>query len=177
MEYVYSLKDDEILTIEEQTIIVEWVKKNYSYFKSTGYNRWFQFLQCFDDLPPCIWDIKQKIIQKENLYGYEREPILMDSIGYMIDGGQLHLHTDPNPLNSDLIHTRFNVYVQLPTKGGFPIYNGSTLKLKERTYICCKSGIDLHCCEKVEGDRARIIISFGFLIPKERIQNITYLYN
>ena len=113
-------------------------------------------------------------MDKEELYKYIQEPHFRDSVGYMTEGGQLHLHLDPNP-NSDLIHTRFNVYVKLPEKGGYPIYANKTCKLKERTYICCRSGIDKHCCTKVEKGE-RIILSFGFLIPKSRIENIIYDY-
>ena len=94
----------------------------------------------------------------------------------MINGGELHLHTDPNPKDTNLYHTRFNVYVQIPKKGGLPIYNNQVCNLKERTYICCRSGIDKHCCQKVEGDKERIVISFGFLLPFERIKNINYNY-
>jgi hypothetical protein len=93
----------------------------------------------------------------------------------MFDGAQLHEHTDPN--QGDLIHTRFNVYVQLPEEGGYPVYAGKTLKLKERTYICCKSGLDLHYCEKCIGKRERVVLSYGFLLPNDRIKNIFYEYD
>ena len=173
---VYSNKDEPILTLDEQSEIVEWTRKNYIYFSNKNNNRFMQKLSYFNDVPKCVWDIKHRIFEKENLYGYEQEPTMKDSIGYMINGAQLHIHTDPNPPNSDLIHTRFNVYVQIPEKGGYPIYNNVLHKLNERTYICCRSGIDLHYCEKVEGYRERIVISFGLLIPKDRIKNIIYDY-
>jgi hypothetical protein len=86
----------------------------------------------------------------------------------------LHEHTDPN--EGELIHTRFNVYVQIPEIGGYPIYNNILCKLKERTYICCRAGIDKHYCEKVIGNRERIVLSYGFLLPYDRIKNINYEY-
>ncbi len=97
----------------------------------------------------------------------------------MLNGGQLHKHIDDfdNDYDKNLIHTRFNVYVQIPIKGGYPIYNNKLLKLKERTYICCRSGIDEHYCEKVEGDRERVVLSYGFLLPYDRIKNIIYEYD
>jgi hypothetical protein len=176
MIYEYSDNDDFILTTDEQTIIVDWVKKYYKYFMYNGESKYFQKLKYFNNAPQCIWDIKNRILDKENLYGFEEEPCFRDSIGIMFEGSQLHLHTDPNPTNSDLIHTRYNVYVQLPEKGGYPIYNNIHCRLKERTYICCRSGIDLHCCAKVEGNKERIVISFGFLLPMSRIENIYYNY-
>jgi hypothetical protein len=48
------------------------------------------------DIPKVVWDIRLRIIEKENLKDAIPEPILEDSIGYMCDGGELHKHTDPN---------------------------------------------------------------------------------
>lgn len=176
MIYEYSKNDEPILSLEEQTIIVKWVRNNYKYFRPNGINKYMQKIDYFDDAPQCIWDIKKRIFDKENLHKYQQEPLYKDSVGYMLDGASLHLHTDPNPSDSKLIHTRYNVYVQLPEKGGYPIYNNIHCPLKERTYICCRSGIDFHCCTKVEGSRERIILSFGVLVPFERIENIVYNY-
>jgi hypothetical protein len=177
-EYIYSSNDEPILTIEEQSIIVEWTRNNYKTFRSSGYNRQMQMFDYYaaDYIPSCIWDIKKRIMDKEGLHGFKQEPMFRDAIGYMTDGGQLQEHTDPNPKFSNLIHTRFNVYIQIPIKGGLPIYNNQLCSLNERTYICCRSGIDMHYCQKVEGPRERIMVTFGFLLPPERIQNIKYLY-
>ncbi len=179
-KYIYSSYDEPIISLEEQEEIVNWARRNCKYFKQNGYNRYMQKLEYFDDVPNCIWKTKEKIIEKENLFGYKQEPIFKDSIGYMFDGAQLHVHSDPNPpLDENGIqyyHTRFNLYVQLPEKGGYPIYNDIHCTLNERTYICCRSNLDKHYCAKVEGPRERIVISFGFLLPFDRIQNIIYKY-
>lgn len=179
-QYIYTSNDEPIISIEEQQEIINWVRNNYIYFKQNGYNRYMQKLEYFDDIPKCVWEAKNKIIEKEHLFGYEQEPLFKDSVGYMRDGGQLHIHTDTNPaLNENgeqLYHTRFNLYVQLPEKGGYPIYNEIHCTLKERTYICCRSNLDKHYCAKVEGLKERIVISFGFLLPFKRIENIIYDY-
>jgi hypothetical protein len=177
MEYIYSKNDEPIISLEEQEIIVNWVRNNFIYFKINGFNRWFQQLDFFNSIPDCMWKIKERIIEKENLYNYQQEPMFRDSIGYIKHGGELHLHKDPNPEGGELFHTRFNIYVQLPIKGGFPIYDDVVHNLKERTYICCRAGIDLHKCVKVEGNRERIVLSFGFLLPYDRIANVKYDYN
>ena len=174
MKNIYSKDDEPILSGEEQSIIVGWLKKNYLRLRNNGENRFMRNMDELPDIPQVVWEIKKRIIEKENLYGYKQEPLFKDSIGYMLDGGKLHEHSDPN--HDNLIHTRFNVYVQIPESGGFPIYNGQTCKLKERTYICCRAGIDLHSCEKVVGNRERVILSYGFLIPQEQIENIIYDY-
>lgn len=177
-EHTYTSNDDKIITDEEQAIIVEWTRQNYKTFNSTGFNRQMQVLARYnkDYVPACIWDIKQRIVNKENLHDFKQEPIFKDAIGYMTDGGQLHEHTDPNPTDSNLIHTRFNVYVQIPEKGGLPIYNNKLCSLKEGTYVCCVSGRDKHYCQKVEGPRERIVLSFGFLLPPQRVEHVKYMY-
>jgi hypothetical protein len=174
MEYKYTKNDKEILTNEEQEIIVQWVKKNYLRLKKNGEYKYMKSMYEIPDIPKIVWEIRKRIVEKENLQNAKQDPLFKDTIGCMLNGGQLHKHTDPNI--DDLIHTRFNVYVQLPNEGGYPIYDDKTYKLKERTYICCRAGLDYHCCEKVIGDRERIILSYGFLLPKERVENIKYEY-
>lgn len=174
IEYKYTSNDDFIATLEEQAIIVNWVRLKYPLFRMNGYNRYMTILDQFNDVPECIWAIKQRIVDKEKLHDAVQEPMFRDAIGYAMENGELHLHKDPN--KNGLIHTRFNVYLQIPEKGGLPIYDNKVLALKERTYICCRSGLDYHCCQKIEGPRERIVLSFGFLLPYNRVENIVYEY-
>ena len=171
MEIKY-IDDNPIMSIEEQKIIVDWTIKNYHRFNKTGQNRQMQQMDQLKDIPSIVWDIKQRIIELEKLHEYRQEPMFRDAIGYMSEGGQLHKHTDPN--KDGLIHTRFNVYVQIPEKGGLPVYANKKIVLKERNYICCRSGLDLHYCELVEGPKARIILSYGFLLPFEKLHHLNY---
>ena len=94
----------------------------------------------------------------------------------MSKGGKLPTHKDANQNNNQLIHVRYNIYVQIPLKGGLPVYNNQIIKLKERNYICCRSGIDSHSCLEVEDDRERIVLSFGYLVPIENINQINVKY-
>ena len=158
-----------IMSVEEQQTIINWANKYYRYFKPNGIARqYYIFDSCNNtinskDIPPCIFLIKNRIIELENLNSYEQEPKLKDFISYITDQGQIHCHKDKNM--NDLIHTRFNVIIQLPSKGGLPIYNDKIIHVNEREYIRCDAGIYNHYCEKVIGDKARIVISYGFLIP------------
>lgn len=173
----YTKYDEPIITEDEQIQIVEWCRKNYKDFIITGYNRRAMQLDRPIDIPKCVWDIKTRIIEKENLQNEIQEPCMKDSIGYMQNDGKLHVHKDNNNNDKGLIHTRFNVYVQIPEKGGLPIYDGKLHKLKERTYICCRSGMDVHSCSIVKGNRERIILSYGYLLSQERVNNIVYDYD
>ena len=151
----------EVITEAEQAELIQWANANYHTFRKNGMGRQFQILGA--DAPSCIWDIKQRIVDRENLHDAPQEPRFKDYMGYIQPGGQIHPHTDPN--RDGLIHTRFNAVVQLPEKGGMPIYGGKVIPVAERQYVRCNSGIDEHYCELVEGTKARIVISFGFLLP------------
>ena len=168
----YSQDDEPILSEEEQEILVNWTIDNHHLFSKSGDNRCRQHLNFFDEVPQAFWDIKQRIIEKENLHGYEQEPLFTDSIAYMTDGGKLQLHTDPRHDGKE--HVRFNVYIQLPYRGGLPIYAGKKYEIQERRYICCRASIDRHEGTTVHGDRARIIVSYGFLLPREDIGKVEY---
>ena len=176
-KYYYGKKCDPILSLEEQQIIVNWINENYKLLECNGHNRYkikLSLLKEKIEIPNCIYEIKKRIIEAELLHDFDGEPLFEDSIGYMLNGAKLHKHTDPN--HNNLVHTRFNVYVQLPYEGGYPIYNNNLYKLKERTYICCRAGIDYHECQEVKGDKPRIMLSFGFLLPLDRVSKIIYDY-
>jgi len=163
-----------IMTIEEQYEIIQYAKENHLLFDKNGYNKWKKNLYELDNVPNTIWNIRNRIIEKENLYNTPQEPIMRDQIGYMKDGGYLHLHVDEN--SNGLIHTRFNVYVQIPYEGGLPIYSNHKIDIKEREYTICKSGLDFHYTDVVKGERERIILSFGFLLPYENPMNYKYKF-
>jgi hypothetical protein len=174
---IISIEDEPIISIEEQNIIIEWTEKNFNRFIKTGFNRQMINLDLVPDFPNIVNNIKKRIEEKENLNKYSQEPNIRDAIGYMSNGGKLPMHKDPNQNNNSLIHVRYNIYVQIPFKGGYPIYNNQLIQLKERNYICCRSGLDEHCCQKVEGDRARIVLSFGYLVPLKDIDEIHIKYS
>jgi len=121
-------------------------------------------------MPSCIWKIKQRIIEKENLFGYKQEPIFQDYIAILHPPAYINKHKDSNKDN--LIHCRFNVFIELPKKGGETYYNDIFVDVKEGSYVLCKSGLEEHYTTPLE-EGNRISISFGFLIPKERVDMMT----
>jgi len=152
----------EVITVAEQAELAEWANQNYRSFTKNGVGRHYKKLCELPTIPVCVWDIKARIVALEQLENAPQEPIFEDYIGYITAGGKIHPHKDPN--QDDLIHTRFNAFVQLPEKGGLPIYGDVVLPVSERHYVRCNSGIDVHTCEMVEGPKARIVLSFGFLL-------------
>ena len=120
-------------------------------------------------LPSSVWSIKRRIIEKERLADYEQEPKFQDFIAVINPGGYLYKHVDEN--YGDLIHSRFNVLLQVPLKGGETFYNGELADTKEGHYIFSKSGLEEHYTNPVEEGK-RISISFGFLIPVECVRKM-----
>ena len=173
---IIILENDPIISIEEQIIIIEWTKKNHDRFTQNGFNRKAKRLDLLPDFPEIAFAIKKRLEEKENLMKYKEEPFFGNVIAFMTEGGQLHKHVDPNQDKNQLIHVRFNIYVQIPLKGGLPVYNNQIIKLEERNYVCCRSGLDEHYCLKVEGEKERIVLSFGYLIPKTELNDINLKY-
>jgi hypothetical protein len=117
-------------------------------------------------LPECVWKIKQRIIEKEHLEEYSQEPMLQDYIAVIHPSGSILKHTDPNKGN--LIHCRFNVFLELPVEGGATYYDDRQVDTKEGSYVLSKSGLEEHHMYPIEKGN-RIALSFGFLIPREKV--------
>jgi len=174
-----------IMSEEERLELVNWVKLNLdSLLVIVGNRRHHTFIQnaddpqtsrqivnqtlpvYSDDLPKCIFKIKERIIEKENIQECMQEPMFQDFIGVILPGGFIHKHKDFNIDN--LIHCRYNVFLELPIKGGETYYDGNLIDSKERHYVLSRSGLDLHWSTPVE-EGMRITISFGFMIPHEQL--------
>jgi hypothetical protein len=115
--------------------------------------------------------IERRIIIKEKLEPFKKSLYLDDFLYVQGSGTKLHLHSDANDENGYQI--RFNVIIQMPEKGGHPIYAGKKIIVKEKDYIICRSGIDKHTGGLIYGDKPKISLSFGFSIPKEFIHFYT----
>ena len=138
-----------------------------------------------------IWDIRNRIIEKENLqlytdrfdnrkmaiffYGFREEPHIYDKgsyenqILYIKPAGKICSHLDKNIFG--LIHARFNVYLQAPEEGA-TYYDGDVVEVKERGYVMCRSGLDYHWTDPVGGEKPRISISYGFQMPIEKVNEL-----
>jgi hypothetical protein len=177
------MSDSRILfSPEEQNSLITWINDNYSSFKKNDGSSLFltdveQIEKKYhnSEIYNIIDNIKTRLIKLENLENTQQCLFLKDLIYVLEPGSKLHNHIDGNnhesnnDLNQTGIHVRFNVCVQKPEFGGQPIYAGKTVKLVEREYIICRSGIDFHSSEYVFGDKNKINISFGFLISPDKI--------
>ena len=113
-----------------------------------------------------VFDIKERIIKKFNLYNFEPDTELGDWLGVIENGGAVHMHQDERIKE----HHRFNVLVQLPKEGGKNIYNDDVpdylrkeWPVEERMLMYYRPDLHRHGTSIVVGDRNRINLSFGFL--------------
>lgn len=136
------------------------------------------------EVPPIVWKILDRIIEKEGLEEYRESyddaffkrvhrgqtGVYRDHVAVILPGKNINRHTDIN--QPGLIHSRFNVFFQVPTEGGKTYYGRDLVEIKERGYVLCRSGIDTHWTELIWGDRPRITISYGFQLPIDVINKL-----
>jgi hypothetical protein len=123
-------------------------------------------------IPISIWRIKKRIVERENLYPYSIEPIFRDFIGIILTGGSIGKHTDKNI--GEFVHTRFNVFIELPNGHVKTYYGNKEVDSKKGHYTMCRSGMDMHYTDTNIHYLPRITLSFGFLIPR-RVLNTQYM--
>ena len=159
----------EVCYPREATAIVEWAMKNKGEFMQHSFQQWYLTLtpEIAKKLQPprFIMDIKERIMKREKLHGYECEPALGDFINILERGTQVQLHQDRN-YPPDRVHVRYNVHVQSGDgEDGLQICCNRVCIVPERNYSRCLAGMEPHTSTEICTDRARVGISFGFLIP------------
>ncbi len=163
-----------IMTETERLEIVNWICSEFfsmiiispSVFDRQKPGRVRKQLSPLDpDVPAAIWRIRQRIVEKEGLRPYMKEPIMQDLISIMLPGGKINPHMDQNV--GEYIHSRFNVFVQLPRGQMSTYYGGKRIEAVEGHYTLCRSGMDMHWSDILRDPVPRINLSFGFLIPRE----------
>ena len=158
---------ENFISNEEKNYLVNWVKNNIHEFKSnkSGKGRYFRPLKEIKNAPlDLVKKLKEKIIKLENIVDWIEEPLMSDYIGINVEGAFIHPHTDSNQDN--YIHTRYNIILSWPEKGGESIYGGNINILKENLIWKCIAGKVIHASNPVIGDKPRITLSLGFLIKE-----------
>ena len=154
--------------------LVDWVNNNQDsilangnpLFKSNGVGRKYAILYNVEKgVSDIVSTLKNKIIHLENITDWEQETRYHDYIGINTKGGCIHVHTDPNNIDG-YIHTRYNVILSYPEKGGHSIYDGNINVLEKYMVWKCVAGMIRHGSTVVVGDIPRITLSLGFLIKQ-----------
>lgn len=156
---------------KDLNFLLEWIHSNRDKFVNNKISPHRQFLTLNKKLnhPNLFFDIKKKILSKENIVdNYIDDFVYGDYIGYIKNGGKIHKHKDPTIFGYD--HLRFNLFLSVPTKGGYPIYNGVTIPVKVGDYVRCNASKEYHECEIVEGHVPRIVLSYGIHLKQKIYQ-------
>jgi len=167
--------NENIISKKELDFILKFININKDLFEENGFspNRNFLTLPKESNTPSLFFDIKKRILDKENIKNnYIDDSTYGDYIGYITNGGKIHYHNDPTITGYD--HIRFNLFLSVPKNGGFPIYNGVTIPVTVGDYVRCNSSKEYHECEMVEGDIPRIVISYGIYLKRKKDRFMSY---
>lgn len=126
-----------------------------------------------DRLIPLVFEIRNRIEQRENLLSFKRERHVSDFMAMVPKNGFIHKHTDPNDLCNNLFHIRFNVFITIPQNDMNTYYDGHIIDANERCYVLCRSGIDYHWSDINTSDTPRISLSYGYLLPADKVDKLT----
>ena len=163
----------EIMSEIERQTIYNWVINTlWSKLETITFNRLHYFLNRNDSsILPLIWEIKERIVNKESMGGFQQEPTLKDFLAVIPKTAYIQKHTDRNI--KELVHIRFNVFISSPKMGFKTYYGGNEVDTQECCYVLSRSGIDEHYTEINEDDIPRISLSFGYLVPFEKVDELT----
>lgn len=167
--------NENLITETEREYIIKFIDKNKELFLCNliSNHRKSLFLNKKINAPSIFYIIKKRILNKEGIIkNYIDNSTYGDYISYITNGGQIHKHIDPSISGYD--HVRFNLFLSIPEKGGFPIYNGVTIPVTVGDYVRCNSSKEYHECEMVEGKIPRIVISYGIYL-KQIKKNSVYM--
>jgi len=91
-------------------------------------------------------------------------------ISFSEKGHKVQPHTDPNPPGK--VHVRFNVLINKPEGGGQAIINNQIVDAEENEVWVCAAGSFEHSSVTVEGDKPRILLSYGTYLKQDKLNEI-----
>jgi hypothetical protein len=121
----------EIMTEAERVNIINYIlQKDTLNLTNDGTRADYRFDLTTKKIPIELFKIKQRILERETLKGYDTHTNFDDLVTFVLPGGKITKHTDKNSLDG-LIHVRFNVFVQVPNACN-AFYDGILVDAKER---------------------------------------------
>ena len=147
-----------------------WIEANYGLFyeNEKGPNRKMYQIKDYDTYkyPEEFLDIKYELMDmfKVPLYAAQ-DTSIYDAIGIQTNGAVTHWHIDENDGNN--VHFRINVLASKSIEGGMPKIKDEIIVVDEGEPWICYSGIEWHGGTEVKGDKPRILLTYGFTLPKD----------
>ena len=158
---------------EDSKVLTEFAMKNQkdkSIFNPNGYSRQFCKLNMqqgsIKDLALKLWHETYKGLGRTE---DQEEPMFGLFLGVNNDGGAVHPHLDGAP--DGFYHVRINYMVSKPNVGGLPVVNNLKLdNIEEGDSWLNLANIWNHYSTPVVGDKDRIVLSLGALVPKHIVE-------
>jgi len=153
-----------VISIVEQLTLLTWVYKNRNKFLPNLIDpkrKWIQLER--EKCPELIWEIKKRIVDRENIKNYIDDTHIGDIMTWGIHNTYIPNHTDDTIDNHK--HVRYNLFLLKPFGGGDCLYDSQKYIPSEREYLMCDATKN-HSTTPVVGLKPRIVISYGFLIKK-----------
>ena len=155
-DFVSATEGDELLP---------WVWRMAPLLRNNGPGRFFLRVHLLPERPALHAAVAERV--RTRVAGHDRsvlEPVLTNYLSIISDGGAVQPHTDSAPAGTR--HLRCNLFLQLPDAGGRPIIGGAPFDVAERTLLCFFPSSSLHSSEPATGERRRVLLSFGLLVPQ-----------
>ena len=89
-------------------------------------------------------------------------------VSLSIDGHEVHKHKDRSPRKEDTC-VRLNLLLQKPEIGGEAIIDNEVIYTQENEPWICLAGKYEHSSVKVEGNRDRLLLSYGYHVNAKEI--------
>ena len=154
---------------QEKRELIKFIKKNLNSFHVR--NNTNELLCSIQDLPDfpnkLITKLRDRIINLENIGEHYPDIVHKDAISIIYDGGFHDYHRDINYLNWTLV--RYNIILSKPDLGGLSVYGDEINDWDEKTIWKCVAGNIKHGVTRVSGDKERIVLCLGFLIPQQDV--------
>ena len=151
----------------EQDVLREWAERMQPYLRPNrrGPMRAFRQVQDLPHIPDAYTETRRRVQGALGVNDEDCDPEVGWILSRIGNGGFVHPHRDPVP--DGFRHLRCNLFIQTPLGGGVPVIDSVPQPFEERMLLCFFASERRHWSTPVEGDRARIMCSFGYLVSQD----------
>jgi hypothetical protein len=143
---------------------------------SEGVRRFCNLNKTNTELSEIVNDISNYIYTSLGVTDFDDEPLFGNFIGVNNETGFVHEHQDFRGHNGEW-HVRINILIQKPIIGGMPVIQFKEYVIDEGDSWINFASEWTHKSTPVVGDKERIVLSLGKLIPEEQAKKLYLRFN
>ncbi|MCF8477803.1 MAG: hypothetical protein K9G60_12310 [Pseudolabrys sp.] len=117
-----------------------------------------------DDIDPVLNAKKLELIERFGIADWIPDPNFCDLIGWISEGGAVHVHADP--ACERRMHIRINLLVGAPESGCVPLLDGIPIDIGLGDAWLCFASHCRHATTPVAGKKHRSIVSYGLQVEQ-----------